>query len=370
MGLTQPVNAPERFRAALPAIPKVRQSPMTLPQSIFLDTSVFAGQQYNFGSIALSTFVEVAKEKGLSLVLPAPTENEVKRQLTSRSDEALKALEEARRKAPFLKKWKHWPEKPTSDHPEWEVGRIAAQEWKDFLSQVSVVRLGYEGIKLEKIMQWYDTVRAPFREGKKRKEFPDAFAVESLAIYAAKKQIVVAVVSEDPDFKFACEHYGSLLYFSSLPKLTESLLSQEFNFEPIRNSILEKTELLLDAIWDQIGAIGFYSDDSEIELKNSEVEEIDLGEFRIVGIGDSECIVVFDARLEAKHTLTSTMLEGEYADEPYRETVSLRQSAPISGTLKIQIASSDRHVMSVSFIELDQDEVRVEASDHHWYRSY
>ena len=106
---------------------------MTLPQSIFLDTSVFAGQQYNFGSIALSSFVEVAKEKGLSLLLPAPTESEIERQIKSRSDEALKALEEARRKAPFLKKWKHWPEKPASEHPEWEVKSIAVQEWREFL---------------------------------------------------------------------------------------------------------------------------------------------------------------------------------------------------------------------------------------------
>ena len=239
-----------------------------------------------------------------------------------------------------------------------------------FLSQLSVVRLGYEGIQLEKVMRWYDTARAPFREGKKRKEFPDAFALEALTLYAAKNQAVVAIVSEDQDFKFACEYYGSLLYYSSLPKLTERLLAQEFNFDAMRKSIQENSELLIEATWDQTGVISFYLDDSEFEVSDSEVEAVDLNDFRIVGIGDLECIVVFTAKIGAKHTLTSTRFEGEYADEPYRESQSTRQSAPISGTLKIQLPSDAKPPLLVSFIELDQDEIYVEAPDHYWYRSY
>ncbi|MDB5831969.1 MAG: hypothetical protein JWR14_1799 [Caballeronia sp.] len=36
---------------------------MTIPTAVFLDTSIFAGQQYIFDSSALSTFVPIAKRE-------------------------------------------------------------------------------------------------------------------------------------------------------------------------------------------------------------------------------------------------------------------------------------------------------------------
>lgn len=341
-----------------------------MPKYIFLDTSVFAGQQYNFESVALTSFIEVAKDKGLKLLLPAPTSSEVERQIKSRSDEAMKALEDARRRAPFLKKLKYWSEKSEFQSPEWEVRRIAIQEWKGFLSKLNTVPLGYEGIKLEKMMNWYDTIRAPFREGKKRKEFPDAFAIESLALFAAKEQTSIAVVSEDQDFKHACEYFGSLLYFPSLPRLIEIFISQKTSFEFCHNLIKQNIEELDKAVSDQVDSLSFYSDDSEIELRESEIETVTLSDTQIVAIGDSDCIVVFNATMDVKHTFDYLILEGEHADQPHWESDYFRQQAEISGTVKVQIHKAEMPPLTTSFIELDQEEIRVSAPYHNWYRRY
>ncbi|WP_279342879.1 PIN domain-containing protein [Geothrix paludis] len=343
---------------------------MTLPSHVFLDTSVLAGQQYNFGSATLTSFSDVAKEKGLRLVLPAPTSSEIERQIKFRSDEALKALDEARRKAPFLKKWKHWPEKPTNIFQEWEVKRIAIQEWKDFLAQFKVVKLNYDDVKIDKIMSWYDSVRAPFREGKKRKEFPDAFAVESLAQYALKQQIYIAVVSEDQDFKAACEHFTSLLYFPSLPKLVEKLLSQEIDLAPIRNSMLNKSDLLNEAVTDSAQEMSFYTNDSDVDLDESEIEDVELRDVQIVGVGDSECTIVFEASLKVRHKFSWREWGGPDGDEYYIEHDSTREESDISGTAKIQIDKDGRQALAVSFIELDQDELPADAPYIQRYRHY
>ncbi|MEO7890032.1 MAG: hypothetical protein ABIW19_08530 [Vicinamibacterales bacterium] len=77
---------------------------MSVPTAVFPDTSVFDGQQYNFESTALSTFVPVCRERGLTLLLPEPIEKEIEQHIRERSSEALAALAEARRKAPFLMK--------------------------------------------------------------------------------------------------------------------------------------------------------------------------------------------------------------------------------------------------------------------------
>ena len=114
---------------------RVSRHQMSLPSAVFLDTSVFAGQQYNFSSTAIASFIPVAKKHALTLLLPDPTEREIVRQIRERSKEALKALDEARRRAPFLAKWKHFP--PMSlDGADWEVMRIAMVEWHDFLEAV------------------------------------------------------------------------------------------------------------------------------------------------------------------------------------------------------------------------------------------
>jgi hypothetical protein len=77
---------------------------VSLPKAVFLDTSVFAGQQYNYASAILVSFIPVAQNAELLLLLPDPTEREVARQIKERASAALKALEDARRKAPFLSK--------------------------------------------------------------------------------------------------------------------------------------------------------------------------------------------------------------------------------------------------------------------------
>lgn len=143
---------------------------MSLPTSVFLDTSVFAGQQYNFASAALASFVPVATKHSLAVLLPDPTEREIRRQIEERSQDALNALEEARRRAPFLAKWEHFPQK-TSTITNWKVRHVAFQEWKAFLEQFNVQKLNYTDIDVAEVMRWYDRVIPPFREGKKRRNF-------------------------------------------------------------------------------------------------------------------------------------------------------------------------------------------------------
>src|SRR6266545_7843408 len=79
-------------------------------------------------------------------LLPEPTEREVERHIRERSSEALAALAEARRKAPFLAKWAGLPQ-PTAKSETIErlnVYRIARREWRTFLKQFDVVTLGYD----------------------------------------------------------------------------------------------------------------------------------------------------------------------------------------------------------------------------------
>jgi hypothetical protein len=75
---------------------------MSIPTAVFLDTSVFDGQSFNFSSTAFSTFVPACIVRDVKLLLPDPTEREVTRHMTERSAEAMRLIDKARRTAPFL----------------------------------------------------------------------------------------------------------------------------------------------------------------------------------------------------------------------------------------------------------------------------
>lgn len=331
---------------------------MSLPKAAFLDTSVFAGQQYNYSSAMFTSFIPVAKNSDLKILLPDTTAREVARQIKERSNDALKALDDARRKAPFLTKWKHFPPKQTA-WDQWEVGRVAEAEWREFLRQFQIEPLDYDGVSIPKVMSWYDSMRAPFGEGKKRKEFPDAFAIEIVSLYAEKYGVCVAVVSEDQDIKKACEHYPSLLYFPSLARLTELLLVGEQELEELRKALDEAMNRLEDAIHDQISGISAYVCDDRYETEEDSIGSPQVTDIRIVGLGHNECTVIFDAEFDSEHKLKweEVVDPSEGYTQMYSEWVSQLNTA--SGTAKLVVDSKTKKISAVSMVEVDQSEIEI-----------
>ena len=331
---------------------------MSLPSAVFLDTSVFAGQQYNFSSTALASFIPVAKKQALKLLLPDPTEREIVRQIRERSKEALKALDEARRRAPFLAKWKHFPPRMSLHITDWEVMRIAMAEWQEFLKQFDLLKLGYADVDVKKVMQWYDSISAPFREGKKRKEFPDAFAIAIVEAYARKNNFVVAVVSEDTDFKPACDRFSSLLYFKSLPTLTELLLTDAAKTEKLREAILEDLSAIETSLFEEADNLEYYHNDSDYTVRRSKIHGASITDVRIVALGAGECTLTFDAELEAEHLLKWNEWGHEHGETEEQEEWII-ETSPVTGTAKVSLDASSNKINDVTYIETDIAEVAV-----------
>ncbi|WP_035981627.1 PIN domain-containing protein [Burkholderia glumae] len=338
---------------------------MSIPTVVFLDTSVLAGQQFNFASTAFMTFVPAAKKAGLKLVLPDPTEREVKRQIKERSQEALDALELARKRAPFLEKWTSFPRKAFPSVDTWEVTRIATDEWNAFLSQFSVVRLGYELLDVKAVMNWYDYIVPPFREGKKRKEFPDAFAISMVDTYADKNRCFVAVVSDDQDFKLACERFPKLLYFKSLPRLTERLLPAEDDVEKLHAAIDADIDELLNAVSLEIEGLNFHHYDRRFELDESNISVPSIHDLSVVAIGESECTVTFEVEIEAQHKLQWDEYNGP-DERPDRVDGWILETVNVEGTAKLLFDPKTNALTGVPYVCLDAEDIEVSATPRRW----
>jgi len=334
---------------------------MSLPTHAFLDTSVFDGQQYNFSSSTFTTFIPVAVRLGITLLLPDPTEREVKRHIRERSEEALRALKLARRSTPFLRKWKHFPQWPRDSAESWELHRIAIDEWTSFLGQLPIIRCGYDGVQISTIMNWYDTAQAPFASGRKRKEFPDALAVAILDAYARRHEVHIAVVSSDHDFRLACERFSSLLHFSSLPHLTELLTSEPEKIRHIKTMIQAALPVIEDIA--RASQLSFYYYDDNYEIEHSEIRNISITNINVVAIGDGVCTATFDAIVDSLHTvhIHEWCSPEYYAQED--EVDEIVNCALIPGVAKILLDKKSHSVLGVPFFELDESEIRVSGND-------
>jgi len=328
---------------------------MSIPSAVFLDTSVLDANQYNFQSSALSTFIPACTSRSVTLLLPAPTEQEIARHLDEWSQQAAQALEDARRKAPMLAKWSSLPKDASAFRQvKSEVHLAASKQWDAFLKQLQIVRLGYEGVDLKRVMEWYHRVEAPFQSGKKRKEFPDAFTLAMLEAHATKEKIYVAVVSSDGDFQAACERFDRLLHFESLPRLTEVLLSDDARLETLRAAIDAGIDTLTEAVYEELQHVSCFHENDGCELRNLDWEDLRRFDQSVVAIGDRECTISFYAQVTVSAKLRFTA-PGPYGYESYEERV--RDFVELEGTAKLFFNGDGK--IGVRLLSFDDYEARI-----------
>lgn len=340
-----------------------------IPSAVFFDTTVFDGQHYNFSSTALTTFVSACKDRNLKLLLPDPMEREVQRHLAERSAEAITLLEKVRRTAPFLEKWKGFPQDSrNAGARKAQVRQVTLVAWRAFLAQFDIVRLNYDGVNIPRIMGWYDAAEAPFGKGDKRKEFPDAFTVDILSLYAKQHNCYIAVVSGDQDLKKACDRFPSLMYFQSLPVLTELLLSTEDNrLAAVRATIDESIDKIAEVAYEAATELSFHSSSNDIStIAYSEVVELSMVDTRVVALGEHEATVLFDAIIRVRHGVywSEPGPDGE-VDEQH-ETVT--NPYDVSGTVKVSLDPNTNALVGVPYVALNEEEIEATDLPPFWSR--
>ena len=346
---------------------------MSVPTTIFIDTSILDGQNYNFSSAAMSALLEITKNKKITLLIPDPTLREVQHHIKERSEDVIKVLKDAERKAPFLKKLDGWPIKQDLLY---RIQRIAKEEWQRFQKHFNVIILGYDAVKLEEIMNWYNWQRAPFGKGKKRKEFPDAIAISVISLYAQKNNVSVAVVSNDKDFEKACTFYNKLLYFPSLPAITEALLSPDKHVEEIKKLLESDPSLIVERVKEDFSSLGFYHvEDYEADIEDVEVDEVSITDVKVVHIGENEVTLAFDAsvdysahvRMDDHSTASIDSSENFYLVlQEFRGTVN--DSTDVSGVVKFSVIADWKRINEIIRLEFQEDNVAVSEipEEAHW----
>lgn len=88
--------------------------------------------------------------------------------------------------------------------------------WNRFVEETGAIIVPVEPSALKEILDRYFLSQPPFKEGDKKHEFPDAFALLSLERWAAAQKALVLVVSGDGDWKSYCEESSQLVIVDDL----------------------------------------------------------------------------------------------------------------------------------------------------------
>jgi hypothetical protein len=334
------------------------------PTTLFIDTSIFDHQNYNFESAAIIPFLAAAKERSLTYLLPDPTSQEISRHIAARSDAVVEALKDARRKAPFLSKSDQLP--IPSFALSWDLNQLAKQEWKSFLQNFTVLPLSLKDVDLVEVMEWYDKQSAPFGP-KKKKEFPDAFALSLVLKHARENHCTVGVVSHDEDFKSACDRFVHLLYFPSLPAVTEALIAGDERVGKIKALLENDRRWLESKIREVFYDLRFFpEDDPSGTVEDIEINSLSFPEISVVAVGNTQCTVSFEVAVGFSAYVCYDDADTAIVDSSddvfmplFEFAGSVEVSTTLTGVAKVEVAEDWTSLLELDLLLLDQTDVPI-----------
>jgi hypothetical protein len=251
-----------------------------LPVSlVFLDTSEYISCNFDYENRlfqALKTRIDGGQ---VYLGITKVTASEVNNKIHEGVLEAKQALQSAKKKARVLRNSKN--NKIGYFFSELDVDALEKEligQFEKYLKEFKVEILGYEDLNVEKVFSLYFSQKAPFGNAKKKNEFPDAFSLEILEMWAESESSDVYVVSQDKDLKEGVKNYSKLEHVGSLADLLSTLSFKYEQLAPLCTRVYEFARNDINQIIkNDFSDRGFYVEDQQGDVNN--VFDIEVGDY-------------------------------------------------------------------------------------------
>jgi hypothetical protein len=123
---------------------------MSVPKAIFIDTSVYDAIKYDFESPTMKALIAEFEERKITLLCPAPINDEIKRHIREHSVSAINSLKSIGKENAFLRRLGNWPlnEKSHKELKE-ELENATNASYEAFRQNFESIDLGYDGVSVE-----------------------------------------------------------------------------------------------------------------------------------------------------------------------------------------------------------------------------
>ncbi|OLP66322.1 hypothetical protein BACPU_06240 [Bacillus pumilus] len=250
--------------------------------NIFLDTQVYKAINFNFfykDLLRLKRFIdEGLVELFITPITIKEIEDHIKREIQA-SREYINAIKDNAKILLNYNIYKPiWDRRTINDA---EIELLGA--FHKFLDDINVNEVAISGTYTNHIFESYFNGRPPF-SSKKKNEFPDAYALYSLLELSENKDEILYVVSGDKDLKDFCDDKQNLYYIESLEAVLDFINQQdEVKYQLAQKLFDEQIDTFFESINDTINDENF-----SFNINVYDVEDVELKEFTVEGVGDFE----------------------------------------------------------------------------------
>jgi predicted nucleic acid-binding protein len=335
---------------------------MLITRNIFIDTSVFIAHNYSYGGSVFENMVRLSKSGQVKVFLTDITFQEIASHIASDVSKAYEASTKFRREARILR---------NLTEPDYtglfrEIDANAAiaalkSQLDSFLKNANVVIVPTSKVSVKTVFEKYFDRKAPFGDGKKKNEFPDAFALEALEGWCKTHGEQMYVASGDGDLRNYCSNSVNL---TALEKLAEFISLVELHDEtlaPAVNGLLERNEDAVEnAITQQFENLGFWISDQDGDVNKITVQSVEVLNYLILEVDQNGAVVQVDARILFSADLTYDDMDTATYDSEDKVLIPWRtinkvveQEAEIEVTLHIKHDAEEPTYFEIAKAEID-----------------
>jgi hypothetical protein len=244
------------------------------PFVVFLDTEVFAAQQFNLQSEKFVKLFEYVRRRRIQIV----TTDVVREEVRSRLDEWIRDAESGIGKLQRAAR-AHGQAGIDVD----QLRRSMTDAFDNLLRDVLVIEA--TGRSGEGPFRRYFDHLPPFDRRKNKCEFPDAFNLEALIEWSNQNHLHVHVVTQDGGVGAACEAEGCLSAFTSLEAVLDALIDGEgvSNLaESVRSWVLAHPDRVIrpltavDLVVEKVMEVAGYAVHTPQIMLRSDIRDVDV----------------------------------------------------------------------------------------------
>ncbi|WKK78395.2 PIN domain-containing protein [Marivirga salinae] len=296
--------------------------------TIFIDTSIFEANNF-LESKRIKEVYKLAEREEIKVVLPQLTYDEILNRITKNINEAGQQFKKYRNDTRILR---NIPSLSSKFEPfdTIQLKKELRDIMSDKLTQSNFEIIDYPTLNIGDIFKSYFEKKFPFSSGGKKSEFPDAFALKTVEIWAEENGVKVLAFSKDNDMLNYKSNHLEIIedfdqYLSDKIKLIEGNKHQK-RLDQIEDIIFNDSENLQLEIkeWverqlDDDSKYYEYSNHYDVHDVTILEVETDIEEYGITNISEDYISVELKVWLNYRVEIIIDDEEYMYKDEDTRE---------------------------------------------------
>lgn len=248
------------------------------PIDVFLDTSVFVGLNYSYTNHLFVALRDRVNQGRARLIMPTSTIEEVKVRIKKDIEASAQFIKKTRDNARVLRNVRSVNFAilfDDIDDTEALTNELTVA-FETFLTDLNTEIVNVEDANTRQVFNLYFSGAPPFGSGKKKFEFPDAFALSALNEWATDCKVKLHVVSGDNDMQGIEKSFPNLVLVQTLEKFLNSVSFVFDELAPVAKKLLdENMEEIKRLLADDFGGLGFALADQDGDAFDIKVLEVD-----------------------------------------------------------------------------------------------